>query len=101
MINVNAYLALTTMVFLIGAMGLLLNGRNIIKLFLCIELMLLAVSINFVAAAVHYGHIGGQVFTLVMLAIAAAEASVGLAILLLYYKKHKSTSLTEGAEMKG
>ena len=85
MIGVEHYLAVAAALFVIGIFGLFLNRKNVIILLMSIELMLLAVNINLVAFSSFLGDLTGQVFTLFVLTVAAAEAAIGLAILCLLY----------------
>ena len=81
MIGIEHYLTVASTLFVIGIFGLFLNRKNIIIMLMSIELMLLAVNINFVAFSYYLGDLVGQVFTLFVLTVAAAEAAIGLAIL--------------------
>ena len=101
MIALNDILILTTFIFCLGVLGIFLNANNLLKIFMCIELMLLAVSINFVAFSAIYKTLTGQVFALIILAVGAAEAAIGLAILILYYRNYRSISAQNAALMKG
>jgi len=86
MIGLTHYLGVAAILFVIGVFGIFLNRKNIIIILMSIELMLLAVNINFVAFSTHLGDIGGQVFTLFVLTVAAAEAAIGLAILVCFHR---------------
>ena len=86
MIGVEHYLAVAAALFVIGIFGLFLNRKNVIILLMSIELMLLAVNINFVAFSSELGDLTGQVFTLFVLTVAAAEAAIGLAILVCFFR---------------
>jgi NADH-quinone oxidoreductase subunit K len=89
------YLAsLSAILFCIGLMGVFTNKNGIIVL-MCVEIMLNAVNLNFVAGALHYGDVTGWVFTAIAIAIAAAEVAVGLAIFLSFYSKRESIVLDE------
>ena len=98
--SLENYLALSGILFTIGAVGVVYK-RNAIGMFMCIELMLNAVNINLVAFGAHNGTIAGAVFALFVIAVAAAEVGVGLAIVLLIYRNRKSVDLDEVAQMKG
>jgi NADH:ubiquinone oxidoreductase subunit K len=80
------YLTLSMIVFLIGISGIILNRQNIIIMLMSIELMLLAVNLNFIIFSVYLDDIMGQLFALLVLTIAAAESAIGLAILVVYYR---------------
>ena len=80
-IGLSHYLIVAAILFTIGVLGIFLNRKNVIIILMCIELILLAVNINFVAFSTHMGDLSGQVFALFVLTVAAAEAAVGLAIL--------------------
>jgi|AntRauTorcE11897_2_1112592.scaffolds.fasta_scaffold48992_2 NADH-quinone oxidoreductase subunit K len=95
------FVGLCLMIFTIGAVGLFLNRRNLILILLCLEVMLLGVSILLVAAARYAGSVSGEIFALVVLAIAAAEAAIGLALLMLIFRKHKNISADTLREMRG
>ena len=94
------YLLLSTVLFTIGVLGVLFR-RNAIIIFMSIELMLLAVNINFVAFSVEMQDIVGQVFSIIILSIAAAEISIGLAILVLYFRNRDSIEIEDVNQMKG
>lgn len=94
MIPLTYYLAFSIILFCIGAYGVL-TKRNAIIVLMCIEIMLNAVNVNFVAFSRYHGDVNGQVFALFSIAIAAAEVAVGLAILLALYQKHKTIDTYE------
>lgn len=100
-ISLEHYLVLSSLLFSIGAAGLFMNRKNVISILMSIELMLLAVNINFVAFSVNLQDIVGQVFSLIILSIAAAEVSIGLAILVLYYRNRGSIEIEDINQMKG
>lgn len=95
------YLMLSTLIFMIGVAGIFLNRRNIMILLMCIELMLLAVNINFVAFSHYLGDISGQIFSLFILTVAAAEIAIGLAITVLYFRNRGNISIEETNRMRG
>ena len=95
------YLILAAIVFTIGVCGIFLNRKNVIVILMSVELMLLAVNINFVAFSASLHDMVGQVFTVFILTIAAAEAAIGLAILVVYYRNRGSISVTDINIMKG
>ena len=94
MIHLEHYLILSALLFCIGAYGVL-TKRNAIVILMCIELMLNAVNLNFVAFSRYTGNVDGQVFALFTIAIAAAEVAVGLAIILSLYRKHGTIDAQE------
>jgi NADH-quinone oxidoreductase subunit K len=101
MIAINHYLVLASILFVIGIFGVFLNKKNIIIILMSIELMLLAVNINFVAFSSYLNDIMGQIFSLLILTVAAAEAAIGLAILVIYFRNKGSISVEDINEMKG
>lgn len=92
--NIDYFLAVTTILFLIGVLGLVLNRKNILIIIMSIELMLLAVNLNFVLFSVYLDDILGQMFVLFILTVAATESAIGLAILVIYYRL-KGTIIVE------
>ena len=100
-IGIMHYLALSTIIFVIGICGIVLNRKNIITILMSIELILLAVNINFVAFSVHLGDLVGQIFAMLILTVAAAEAAIGLAILVVYYRNRGSIDVDSATMMKG
>ena len=101
MIAINNYLALASILFVIGIFGVFLNKKNIIIILMSIELMLLAVNINLVAFSTYLNDITGQVFSLLVLTVAAAEAAIGLAILVCFYRLRNSIFIEDANTMKG
>ena len=95
------FLILSTLLFVIGVGGIFLNRKNIIVILMSIELMLLAVNINFVALSVYFDDLLGQIFTLFILTIAAAEAAIGLAILVVYFRNRNSVAVEDVSQMRG
>lgn len=95
------YLSLAAILFTMGVFGIFLNRKNVIVILMCIELMLLAVNINFVAFSAHLGDMVGQVFTLFILTVAAAEAAIGLAILVVLFRTRGSIAVEDISTMKG
>lgn len=91
---------LSALLFAIAVAGIVFNLDNLIKVFLCIELMFLAVSLNFIAYAYALNHIDGQVFSLILLTVAAAESAVGLGILVFYFRQRSSVSATDANLLK-
>ncbi len=100
-ITLNHYLILAAIIFTIGIVGLFMNRKNIITLLMSIELMLLSININFVAFSSFTSDISGQIFTIIILTIAAAETSIGLAILVLYFRNQGSIEVENLNQMKG
>ena len=100
-ISLEHYLILAALIFSIGVTGLFMNRKSVITILMSIELMLLAVNINFVAFSVYLQDIVGQVFSLIILSIAAAEISIGLAILVLYFRNRGSIEIEDINQMKG
>ncbi len=100
-IGINHYLILSAILFTIGVCGIFLNRKNIIIILMSIELMLLAVNINFVSFSVYLKDLTGQIFTIFTLTVAAAEAAIGLAILVIYYRKKGSIAIEDISELKG
>ncbi|MEN7343710.1 MAG: NADH-quinone oxidoreductase subunit NuoK [Pseudomonadota bacterium] len=100
-IGLQHYLMLSAILFSISVAGIFINRRNIILLLMCIELMLLAVNFNFVAFSRYLGDTTGQVFVFFILTVAAAEAAIGLAILVVLFRNRRSINVDELNEMKG
>ena len=101
MLALTDYLTLGAILFSIAVVGIFLNRRNLIILLMAIELMLLAVNINFVAFSAHLGDLVGQVFAMFILTVAAAEAAIGLAILVVYFRNRGSIAVEDINMMKG
>lgn len=101
MISVTNYLIFTAILFGLSLMGILLNRRNVILLLMCVELMLLAVNTNFVAFSHYYGGNAGEVFVFFILTVAAAEAAIGLAIVLLLYRNRGNINVNKMNHLKG
>ena len=97
----GAYLAVAALLFALGMIGIFLNRRNVIVILMSIELMLLAVNINLVTIATREGDIGGQIFILLILTVAAAEAAIGLAILVSFFRNRGTIDMEDLSEMKG
>lgn len=100
-IALEHYLTVAAILFVIGIFGIFLNRKNIIVILMSIELMLLAVNINFVAFSTHLGDLVGQVFTLFVLTVAAAEAAIGLAILVIFFRNRGTIDVEDVNVMKG
>jgi NADH-quinone oxidoreductase subunit K len=100
MITLQTYLTLSAILFAIGIMGIIINRKNIIIVLMSIELMLLAVNFNFVAFSHFNQDITGQVYVFFILAVAAAEAAIGLAILISLYRNKNTISVQELKQLK-
>ena len=100
-IGLGHYLTLSAIIFSIGVVGIFLNRKNVIIILMSIELLLLAVNINFVSFSIYLQNLVGQVFTMFILTVAAAEAAVGLAIIVMYYKNKGSISVEQINTLKG
>jgi len=101
MIELHHYLIVAAALFVIGIFGIFVNRKNVIVILMSIELMLLAVNINFVAFSAYLGDLVGQVFTLFVLTVAAAEAAIGLAILICFFRARGSIEVEDANVMKG
>lgn len=101
MIPVNNYLILGAILFGFGLIGIMMNRRNIILLLVCIELMLLAVNTNFIAFSHYFNEIGGQIFVFFILTVAAAEAAIGLAIVMLLFRNRGNIDVDKMNHLKG
>ncbi|HRK94805.1 MAG TPA: NADH-quinone oxidoreductase subunit NuoK [Rhodospirillales bacterium] len=100
-IGLPHYLSLAAILFAIGIFGIFLNRKNIIVILMSLEVMLLAVNINLVAFSVQLGDLVGQVFAMFILTVAAAEAAIGLAILVVYFRVRGSIAVEDVNLMKG
>jgi len=100
-ITVDHYLIVSALLFTIGAMGVFVNRKNVIIILMSIELMLLAANINFIAFSQNLSDLLGQVYGLFILTIAAAEAAIGLAILVIYFRNRGDIDVNEMTELKG
>ena len=100
-IGIEHYLTVAAMLFTLGVFGIFLNKKNVIVILLSVELILLAVNINLVAFSSYMGDLVGQVFTMLILTVAAAEASIGLAILVVYFRNRGSIAVEDIHLMKG
>ena len=101
MITLEHYLTVAALLFVIGIFGLFLNRKNIIILLMSIELMLLSVNINLVAFSSFLNDLVGQIFTLFVLTVAAAEAAIGLAILVSFFRNRGTIAVEDVNVMKG
>ena len=100
-ITLGHYLTLAAIIFTIGIIGIFLNRKNVIIILMSIELILLAVNINLVSFSIYLQNLVGQVFTMFILTVAAAEAAVGLAIIVIYYKNRGSINVEQISSLKG
>jgi NADH-quinone oxidoreductase subunit K len=100
-IGLAHYLAVAAILFTIGVFGIFLNRKNIIIIMMSIELMLLAVNINLVAFSAYLGDVTGQIFAMFVLTVAAAEAAVGLAILVAFFRNRGDIAVDDASMMKG
>jgi NADH-quinone oxidoreductase subunit K len=101
MISLTDYLVLGAILFALGVVGIFINRKNIIVLLMCIELILLAVNTNFVAFSHFLGDTAGQVFVFFILTVAAAEAAIGLAILVVVFRNQGTIDVEELDSLKG
>ena len=101
MIPVQHYLVLGALLFAISVIGIFMNRKNLIVLLMAIELMLLAVNMNFIAFSHALGDLGGQVFVFFILTVAAAESAIGLAILVALFRNLRSIQVDDLARLKG
>ena len=100
-IGLSHYLTLAAIIFTIGIIGIFLNRKNVIIILMSIELILLAVNINLVSFSIYLQNLVGQIFTIFILTVAAAEAAVGLAIIVIYYKNKGSINVDQISSLKG
>src|SRR4249919_3088989 len=100
-VGLSSYLAVSATLFTIGVVGIFLNRKNIIIILMSVELILLAVNLNFVAFSAFLGDLVGQVFALFVLTVAAAEAAIGLAILVVYFRNRGTIAVEDINLMKG
>ena len=101
MVSLSWYLGVGALLFAISVIGIFLNRRNLIVLLMAIELMLLAVNMNFVAFSHYLGDMHGQVFVFFILTVAAAEAAIGLAILVTLFRNRRTINVAELDSLKG
>ena len=101
MITLTSYLALSALLFAISVAGIFLNRKNVILLLMCIELMLLAVNFNFIAFSRFLGNTDGQIFVFFILTVAAAEAAIGLAILVVLFRSRQTMNVQDLNVMRG
>ncbi|MBA2483085.1 MAG: NADH-quinone oxidoreductase subunit NuoK [Nitrosomonas sp.] len=101
MVSLSHYLVLGAILFAIGVVGIFLNRKNVIILLMAIELMLLAVNLNFVAFSFYLQDIAGQIFVFFILTVAAAEAAIGLAILVVLFRNLRTINVDDLDNLKG
>ena len=101
MISITHYLILASLLFGVSAMGIFMNRKNVLVILMSIELMLLAVNFNFVAFSQYLGDTAGQIFVFFILTVAAAEAAIGLAILVMIYRNRQSINVQDLDSLKG
>lgn len=101
MIGLSHYLTVAAILFTLGVVGIFINRKNVIVILMSVELILLSVNINLVAFSTHGGTVIGQVFALLVLTVAAAEAAIGLAILVVFYRNRGSIAVEDINVMKG
>ena len=100
-IGLGHYLTLAAIIFTIGVVGIFLNRKNVIVILMSIELILLAVNINLVAFSIFINDLSGQIFTLFILTVAAAEAAIGLAIIVVFFRNRGSIKVEDAEQLKG
>ena len=101
MIGIGHYLVVSAILFVTGVLGIFINRKNVIIILMAIELILLAVNINFVAFSAYLGDLVGQVFAMFVLTVAAGEAAIGLAILVIYFRGRGTIAVDDINRMKG
>ena len=101
MIGIEHYITVSAILFVLGVLGIFLNRKNVIVILMAIELILLAVNINLVAFSAFMGDLTGQVFAMLVLTVAAAEAAIGLAILVIYFRANDTIAVDDVNRMKG
>jgi NADH-quinone oxidoreductase subunit K len=101
MIGLAHYLSVSAILFVLGVLGIFVNRKNVIIILMAIELILLSVNINLVAFSAYLGDLSGQVFAMLVLTVAAGEAAIGLAILVIYFRGRGTISVDDASRMKG
>ena len=101
MIGIEHYVVVSSILFVLGVLGIFLNRKNVIILLMAIELMLLAVNMNFIAFSHYLGDIHGQVFVFFILTVAAAESAIGLAILVVLFRNLRAINVDDLDHLKG
>jgi NADH-quinone oxidoreductase subunit K len=100
-IGIEHYVVVSAVLFVLGVLGIFLNRKNVIVILMAIELILLAVNINLVAFSAFMGDLVGQVFAMLVLTVAAGEAAIGLAILVIYFRNRGTIAVDDANRMKG
>ena len=100
-VQIQHYLVLSSLIFLLGVVGIFINRKNVINILMSIELILLGVNINFLAFSYYSDDLTGQIFSLFVLTVAAAEAAIGLAILVVYFRIKGSIDVKDINALKG
>ena len=100
-IGLDHYLFVAAVLFTLGILGIFLNRKNVIVILMCVELMLLAVNINLVAFSVFQGNVVGQIFAMLVLTVAAAEAAIGLAILVVLFRERSTIDVEDLDTLQG
>ncbi len=101
MIGLGHYLTVAAILFVLGVLGIFINRKNVIVILMAIELILLSVNINLIAFSAFSGDMVGQVFAMFVLAVAAAEAAIGLAILVIYFRSRGTIAVDDISQMRG
>ncbi len=101
MLSLTHFLVLGAILFSISMAGIIMNRKNIILILMCVELMLLAVNMNFIAFSYYLGNMAGQVFVFFILTVAAAEAAIGLAILVVLFRNKRTIDVEDLDSLKG
>jgi NADH-quinone oxidoreductase subunit K len=100
-IDLMHFLLLSSLIFTIGICGIFINRKSVITILMSIELMLLGININFVSFSVYLNDLTGQIFTIMVLTVAAAEAAIGLAILVVYFRNRGTIDVEDISKMRG
>jgi NADH-quinone oxidoreductase subunit K len=100
-IGIEHYITVSAILFVLGVMGIFINRKNVIVILMSIELILLAVNINLVGFSAFMNDLVGQVFAMMVLTVAAAEAAIGLAILVIYFRNRGTIAVDDATQMKG
>ena len=101
MIELIDYTLFSSLLFAISLVGIITNRQSLIGMMMCLEMMLLAVCTNFIAAAKHWGAVDGQVIVFVILVVAAAESAIGLALIVKMYRQQRSVDVADLAKLRG
>jgi NADH-quinone oxidoreductase subunit K len=100
-IGIEHYITVSAILFVLGVMGIFINRKNVIVILMSVELILLAVNINLVGFSVFMNDLVGQIFAMFVLTVAAAEAAIGLAILVIYFRNRGTIAVDDATQMKG